>query len=334
MSLDHHVVRILPKRIAMTLTQALRAGGGAFVQTIRIRRDKPLSVDVGGEERLLSEEGRLEQHPTRPLCPSHGDLEHVLSVATQGSYYAVESELRRGYLTLPGGHRLGIAGEAVLEESGLRTIRHLTSIQIRVAHEVKGCADPLMPQIMEPGRGRPFHTLIVGPPGSGKTTILRDLARQLADGTLPGVRGFQVAIADERSEIAGTYRGEVQLDVGQRTDVLDGAPKALAMRMLVRSMAPEVIVTDEIGLSEDADAVADVLRCGVTLIASAHGASLKEVTSRPLLRELIQAHTFQRLAILSRRNGVGTLERVVDLSGGLRMDINGAQRAQVGRWSE
>lgn len=326
MSLDSRILHILPKRLAAALAQAVAPAGPGAVRSIRLRRDKPLSVDVGGAERLVSESGRLEAAPLRPLCPTGEELEQILSLATQASYYAAEAELRRGYLTLPGGHRLGVAGEAVVEPHGVKTIKHVTSVHIRVAHEVKGCADPVMPHLVD-AAGRPVHALIVGPPGSGKTTLLRDVARQLAG------RGYQVAVADERSEIAGTYRGAAQLDVGPRTDVLDGAPKALAMQMIVRSLAPDVIVTDEIGAHEDAAAVADVLRCGVTLIASAHAAGLHDAAARPVLRELVQARTFQRMVILSRRGGAGTVERVLDLERHIAARPPAAAPAVAGRWA-
>lgn len=314
MSFESSVTHILPQRLSNLLSQALGSEETKALETLRIRRDKPLSITLGGLERFVTESGCLEDAPVTPLCPTATEVDDILSLATRGSLYSVETEMRRGYLTLPGGHRLGIAGEAVLDNEQIKSMKHISSVQVRVAHEVKGCADALLEGIVRGHKDRPLHTLIIGPPGAGKTTLLRDLARQLSDGTKGrGSRGFQVAVADERSEIAGTYRGQVQLDVGRRTDVIDGAPKAVAMSMLVRSMAPDVIVTDEIGAADDAAAVADVLRCGVTLIASAHAADMTELTRRPILRELLHSGAFQRVAILSRRRGVGTLERLIDL---------------------
>lgn len=313
MRLADPIRRILPRRLADALDLALDKAGSGRLQSLRIRRDKPLSVTIDGTERFPTDTGELRREPLRPLVPTAAEVEDILVAASQGSYYAVESELRRGYLTLPGGHRLGVAGEAVTGPDGIESLKHITSVHLRFAHEVIGCADKVLPHIVSPGAVRPWHTLVVGPPGSGKTTLLRDVVRQLSLGTpQAGGRGFQVAVADERSEIAGCYQGQAQLDVGPRTDVIDGAPKAAAIAMLIRSMSPEVVVTDEIGAPEDAAAVADLLRCGVTLIASAHGTSFEDLSRRPMFKPLLEARAFQCVIELSGRRGVGTVERVVD----------------------
>lgn len=330
MMLPSAVRQILPVRIEEAFAAAARSTGDVMVETIRLRRDKPLSVTAGGREWFLAAQGRLEREPRAGLCPTKDEIEALLSAATQGSLYAVEGEIRRGYLTLAGGHRLGLAGEAVVSASEVVNLKHISAVHIRIAHEIKGCADRLVPHVYRDGQ-RPFHTLVVGPPGSGKTTLLRDLVRQLSDGDARANRpGLHCVVADERSEIAGTYRGQAQLDVGQRTDVIDGAAKAAAMAMAVRSLAPDVIATDEIGAAEDVPAALDVLRCGVTLIASAHAADLDDLVSRPVLRELVQAGAFERIVMLSKRCGVGTVEEVVSLLPASRTKVTGERGSSKG----
>ncbi len=304
--MDRVIERILPPRV-MTALERCFADRRARLQAIRMRRGRPLIAVVDGEELFVGPNGFC-RHAEAALKPTGREIGDTLSQATQGSVYAVEDQLRRGYVTLPGGHRLGIAGQAVVDNGRVKRVTHISAIHLRIAHQIKGCADSIVRQIC-PDR-LPYHTLLIGPPGSGKTTVLRDLVRQLADGHAERP-GLQVGIADERSEIAGSYQGEPQLDVGQRTDVIDSCPKAIAMMMLVRAMGPDVVACDEIGAEEDVAAVEDVARCGVRLVATAHGNSLEELRRRPLFARLLETGVFERVVILSRRSGPGTVERIV-----------------------
>lgn len=208
------------------------------------------------------------------------------------SLYARCEETGRGFVTLAGGHRMGLCGQAV-HRGGRTELTHIGSACIRIAAQWPGAADALMPLVRR-GSG-----LIIGTPGSGKTTLLRDLARQLGSGR--GAR--QVALVDERGELAACVGGAPQLDVGEWTDVLDGLPKAEAIEWLLRAMTPQVLITDELAGAEDAAAVLDAAMCGVTVLASVHGSGLDTAASRPALAQLMARRCFAWYAVLSPEGG-------------------------------
>ena len=222
------------------------------------------------------------------------------------SLYAYEDEIRQGYLTIQGGHRVGIAGKAVIEDGKVRGISPISCINLRISHSVEGCADPVMPYLWE--KEEFCHTLIVSAPRCGKTTLLRDVIRQISDGA-GGRRGLTVGVVDERSEIAGACRGVAQNRMGIRTDVLDGCPKAEGMMMLIRSMSPEVVAVDEIGTAEDLRALESVLNCGCRILATVHGNSMEDVRQKPLLGDLVERHVFQRYILLSGKETPGRSRR-------------------------
>lgn len=267
----------------------------------RAARELRLRVGRPATLRLLGDAERAGPE----ITPS--DLAESLEHLTQHSLYAWEAELGSGFLTIPGGHRVGVAGRVVEISHGRRTIRDVQSLNYRIARSVNGVAGAYLPRICE--RGRALSTLILGPPGSGKTTLLRDLVRSASDG-LGGLRAHQVALVDERSEVAASHLGVPGRDVGARTDVLDGCPKALGMRMALRALGPEVIATDELGGAEDATVVADLSHAGVTLFATAHAAQSGALQEREELSLIARGGAFQRLIVLREPGAPG---EVLDL---------------------
>lgn len=297
------------------------------LEEIRLRRDRPLMLGLGGSDYFLRQDGTPVSAPYGAYLVESADLVKVLHNISGSSLYALEEELKNGYVTLPGGHRVGLTGKAVLENGQVKTLKYLSGFNIRVCREIKGAANGLIKHLIEPQAQNVYHTVIFSPPRCGKTTLLRDLVRQVSNG-LPGIQfaGRTVGVVDERSEIAGCYRGVPQMDVGVRTDVLDGCPKAQGMMMLLRAMSPDVIVTDEIGSMEDIHALEEVFNAGVRVIVTIHGSSLRELANRPALKYLLQLNVIERFVLLGRSRGVGTVEKIysgADLPGlGVKMCLS------------
>jgi stage III sporulation protein AA len=279
------------------------------LEEIRVRQDRPLELIASGESWYVGRERRLSRNPEEALSVTREDCLRMLNLITDHSLYALEEELRRGYVTVAGGHRVGLAGRVVTEQGRVRHLREITCFNVRIARQVPGVAEPLLPYVM-PG-GEPESVLIISPPQCGKTTLIRDLARLASSGGKHRP-SRKVGIVDERSEIAGCVRGVPTHDVGPRTDVLDGCPKAEGMMMMIRAMSPEILVVDELGGAEDCVAVREALHAGVRLFATAHGGSPDEIRRRPALSELVEQGAFGRLILLSRRLGPGTVEAIYD----------------------
>lgn len=313
------VVTYLPPGVRDILAR-LPPHAWAQVEEIRLRLGRPLVVTIREREEFVSPEGTPGVQASRAYIVTVDDIRRMLQIITEASLYALEEELRGGFITLPGGHRVGLAGRVITDGGRIRTFKHIAGLNLRIAREVPGVADAVLPRIINQP-DHVYHTLIASPPRCGKTTLLRDLARQISDGVPRlGFRGIPVVVVDERSEIAGCHRGAPQCDVGLRTDVLDGCPKAEGMMLAVRALSPAVIVTDEIGRQEDVRALEEILNAGVKVITTAHAFSLEELARRPAFSYLFRRKLFERVIVLSRRRGPGTVEQIIE---GHQLDFSG-----------
>ncbi len=267
------------------------------LQEIRLCAGLPVRILRNNEEFFVNQTGEaVKIIGSNCWYISVGEMEQILDHICSYSRYAYEEEIGQGFLTVPGGHRIGMAGQVVLDDAGkVKNMKYIRYINIRIAHEVIGAADVLMPLIHE--NGKLCNTLLVAPPGCGKTTMLRDLIRQISDGSR-WAEGKQVGVVDERSEIAGSFMGMTGNRLGIRTDILDGCPKVQGMMMLLRSMSPQVIAVDEIGSMEEEQAILAILQCGCQVIATMHANSMEEVRKRG-----IDKHIFERFAFLGKRDG-------------------------------
>ncbi|GGF87004.1 stage III sporulation protein AA [Paenibacillus abyssi] len=287
------------------------------LEEIRVREGRPLEISYGGLFRFASADGSLSMVPTAAYKPEGTTCRKLLERITNHSLYAMEEELKRGYITVGGGHRIGLAGRTVLEAGAVRGIREVGGFNIRIAREVVGAADRLQDKLMDWDRKSVLPTLIIGPPQQGKTTVVRDLARSISYGRWlhPGASGWpgrKVAIVDERSEIAACMRGVPTFDVGPRTDVMDACPKAEGMMMLLRSMSPEILIVDEIGRREDSEAIREASHAGVSVIATAHAYDLEDAKGRPVLRGLLEEGVFAAVVVI-RRSAVGAVFQTIPL---------------------
>ena len=302
--LPYHLVAIIRSIPVRQLTRLME---------IRLRINRPLLLILEDMDVMLSATGEILLNEKEAYVCNRDDINTTLQLISKNSLYAFEQELKMGFITIHGGHRVGLAGQAIVDGGKIKSLKHISSLNIRIARQVKGCGHDVIPYLITKEK-RIASTLLISPPCCGKTTLLRDLIRLISIGSTT-FSGLQVGVVDERSEIGACKNGIPTVDLGPRTDILDGCPKASGMLMLIRSMSPAVIATDELGRAEDLCAVREALHAGVSVLATVHGRDSYEVLQRPYVGELIRGQYFERYIVLSNRPRIGTIEEIVDSKG-------------------
>ncbi len=283
-------INSLVQHLPPALTETLLIMGTKDMQEIRIAAEKNASVVKRG---ILMDSG---------VFVSHEELRKIINSMCRGSLYAMQQNLAKGYITLSGGHRVGVCGKCVCENGVVTHLTDISSICIRISRSIIGAADSVMEYIMY--QNRIYNTLLISPAGCGKTTMLRDIARQIGS-------SHKVCIADERSEIAACRNGIPTHDVGRFTSVMDAVPKGDGIMMLLRTMSPDVIITDETGSESEEKAIGEIINCGVKIITTAHGYSDRDVLRRRYIRNIIEDGVFERIIVLGKLHGNIKIEKII-----------------------
>lgn len=310
-SKKEEIIRLLSTRIRKLMLDVEEFEN---IYEIRIRTQAPVIVAYREKDYFLNRNGGITKELKEAYYTEREDIEEVLEYISSYSMYAFEDEIRQGFITVLGGHRIGVAGKTVLENGKVKTMKYISYINIRIAHEIKGCGDEVIPYIVLPEENSIYNTLILSAPGCGKTTLLRDVIRQLSNGN-DILTGMSVGVVDERSEIGACYMGVAQNSLGIRTDILDCCPKSEGMMILIRSMSPKIIAIDEIGSKEDIEALMYALNCGCKIIATVHGTDIPKLMEKPLIGNLIRNKAFERYIVLDKERGYGNIKGIYDSRG-------------------
>lgn len=264
-----------------------------MLEEIRIKTNVNIILKIGQADIIVD------------YITNQDELLQILQTICDNSIYSYQSQICNGYITLKGGHRVGITGSTVIEDGKVKNITYIYSLNFRVAKEIIGYSESIIKDILKLEENTIYNTIIVSPPGRGKTTLLRDIVRQISNG-IPklGFKGINVGVVDERDEISAMYKGIPQNEIGIRTDVLSNIPKAIGMKMLIRSMNPKVIVADEIGTEDDAKAINYAVCSGVKGIFTAHGESIEDILVNPILSKLYNLNVFELLLFIDENRNI------------------------------
>jgi len=288
------ILRLFPETLSGQINLQI-AERWHYLQEIRFRFNQPIELIFDHQVEWV-----------KNIKPNQKDKMHIINQLSDFSLYRMEDELREGYITIEGGHRVGLAGKVNTVDGSVKAIQYITFLNIRIAKEKLGVAKPLIPYLYS---NQYLNTLFIGAPQTGKTTLIRDLTRIISSGW-EKIPAKKVGVIDERSEIGASLNGIPQHNLGRRTDVLDACPNAEGMMMMIRSMSPDVIVVDEIGSQKDVQALLEAINAGVTIICTIHGQSLEDIKRRPSIQPLFQQHIFKRLFILDNSGQPGIIKKV------------------------
>lgn len=284
------------------------------IEEIRLRVGKPLMICIGGEDLYIGKDSKSykEINSKDIYMVNLENINSTFQKISNYSVYSIQEELKQGFITIRGGHRIGLIGKAIYNESKLISIKNISSINVRISKEIIGASNEVMKYVRK-NLDCIYNTLIISPPKCGKTTMLRDIIRNISNGSKDrGIKGLKVGVVDERSELAAMHMGQPQNDLGLRTDILDACYKYDGMMILLRSMSPDVIATDEIGHSSDIKAIYEAMKSGVKVVSTAHGEDLEDIKNKLNLKDIIENKIFERIIILDNSKGVGTIKSVID----------------------
>ena len=271
------------------------------LEEIRIRVGRPVILKLGVMEIILK------------YVVTNAEIVGIVQSMCSNSVYAYQNQICCGFITLPGGNRAGISGNVVVKDGKVSNISYIYSINIRISHQIKGASDEVIRYILDTKNNSVYNSLIVSPPGVGKTTIIRDIARRVSDGISEiNFKGIDTVIVDERGEIAALNRGVSYNDVGARTDILDNIPKSIGIRMAVRTMAPKVIIADEIGNKDDVEIINYAICSGVSCIFTAHGESMEDLARNDEMKKILDRQLFNRIIFLDKSKK-GKVKNVVKI---------------------
>lgn len=260
------------------------------LEEIRLRVNRPIVLKFRDTDKVIKYNVTTE------------DILSTLQILCENSIYSYQNQIAEGFITIKGGHRIGISGSCAIEDGKVINIRYIYSLNFRIARQVIGSSNLVLKHILNLENNSIYNTLIISAPGTGKTTILRDIIRQLSTG-IKEIKflAINVGVVDERGEIAAMYKGIPQNDIGIKTDIIENVSKSIGIKMLIRSMAPKVIVADEIGKREDIEAIHYAICSGCRGIFTAHGSNFADVSLNPVIHNLIETHTIERLVFLDEK---------------------------------
>lgn len=292
-----YILKCLPTQLAKLILEH----NIQKLEEIRIRANKPVILKLGQVEIVLN------------YTITTNEIIGILQNICNNSIYTYQNQICNGFITLPGGNRVGIAGNVVIKDGQVSNISYIYSLNFRISHQINGASDNILKYVLDTENNTIFNTLIVSPPGAGKTTMIRDLAKRISNGINEiNFRGVDVSIIDERGEIAAMTKGITFNDVGIRTDVLDNVPKSIGIRMAVRSMAPKVIIADEIGNKDDVNIINYAICSGVKCIFTAHGSNMEDLLKNNEINKIINLQLFSKIIFLDEKQK-GKIKNVVNI---------------------